>query len=155
MTSRGIGFTEDGQNYVLPNSSPTPLRSEAVSLADEFPKAADAIRSSRRTESPELEAIANRFSIAGYFCQDDMMDTSVYERPQLFKCLSDERPSWVRTMRKLLDSQDPPKESEPKTATSYKETDIFAAIHVGVRLRGVGGILRPRQNDKNLFSQSL
>ena len=100
-------------------------------MADELSKAAYAIKWSR-----PLATIAVRVGGAGKDCRlffsiGDLMDMFTYERPQLYKLLSGERPSWARAMRKLLDSHAPPAESDPTKTAAYE------ASRARERLRGM------------------
>ena len=64
------------------NTTLTCLRSEAILNADELSKAADVIKWPRPPELAGLEKIAGHIVSTGYYCMDDHMDASVYERPR-------------------------------------------------------------------------
>ena len=49
------------------------------------------------------------------------MCASALERVQLYKVLSEERPSWSHTMRKILDSRAPSLELQTKKQAGFQE----------------------------------
>ena len=99
--------------------------------------------------------MADMIISAGRYNFDDLADTSTAERTQLYKILSDGRAGWARLLRKMLDAKSPPTEIEAKKPLPYKEVDIFAAIRANPALRGIGELLRPRQEAVNLFWEAL
>ena len=69
---------------MIPTSSAEPIGSDAVSLADGLPGAASAIKCARAPEMSDLGQIAEHASIARYYCLDDLMDTPLSGRAQVY-----------------------------------------------------------------------
>ena len=89
MASRGRDSSgKDIQNDTLLTTSPTPFRSDSVIFSDGPSKAADTINWPRMPELEELQAAADHICVAGYFGTEELMDTSAFERPQLYKTLA-------------------------------------------------------------------
>ena len=140
MSSRGKESTKDDQNDVPPNSSPTPLRSEAVISADKLSKTAGAIKWSRPPGLSGPEKTADHAIMASCRCADDLVSAPAYERSQSYKL-------WGRTHTYLLDSQAPPAESGSEEGTSCEEI----ALRPRERICGIGDILGQTQGVANVF----
>ena len=100
------------QNDVLPTTPPTPMRKDAAVLADELSKTAGATSCPRMQELRKFEATAENMLVAGNCSMGELIDAPSYERTHLYAMLSDEKPSWARPLRKMLDTRAPPSETE-------------------------------------------
>ena len=84
---------------MLPSTSPTQLRSNAVILAEELSKAADLIRWPRMSELKEFEAITDHIIAAGYYETAKLMDTPAADRAQLFNISPGGEAGWARLLQ--------------------------------------------------------
>ena len=66
MSLRGKESKRENRNDMLPNFSATPLRSEAIMVAGELSRSADAIKWTRPLELADLEKIADQSIKVGY-----------------------------------------------------------------------------------------
>ena len=124
---------------MLPTAlSSEPLRSDTLSLSDEFSWTADTIICPRASEMLS--------SIAGYYCLGGQKS---------YKVLSGERPGSLRATRKFLGPRSPPLELRDKKQTSSQEVDITAAAKANKAIWGVGEISRPRKEAANLSPETL
>ena len=126
MTSRGLDSSvKDTENDMLPTTSPTLHRPDAVILADELPKAADMINWPRMPELKESEKTAGHIAVARYCGAEEPMDTSAPERPQLRKSVAWRKPGWALLLRKMLDAKAPPTETGLEEAFPFKRGRYF------------------------------
>ena len=89
-------IVKDYQNDMLPTTSPTPLRSDAVILAGGLSEAAGMINWARMPGLKEFEATADHVAVARYFGAEELEDKWASERPQLYKTLAVQNPGWAR-----------------------------------------------------------
>ena len=67
---------KEQQNDMLPSTSPTQFRSDAVIFVGELSAVADVINWPRIPELKESEATAERFIVAGHNYREELLDTS-------------------------------------------------------------------------------
>ena len=130
-------------------SSSEPLRSDTLSLSDELSRSADTIKWSRGPEMRNLGEMFEIATVADYYCLEDPTGTSASERAQLYKVLPE------CAIRKILDSRAPPMAPPIEKQTSLKEVDAYTAVTANEAIRGIGEVLRPRQDAAAQFSESL
>ena len=145
----------DHQNDVLPKTSPTPLRTNNTILAGELSEKADEIEWPGTPEMEEIEATAQNMLASGYNSTNELVETSSYGRAQLREMSLGEKPSWVRSGRKMWGARAPPVDSGPKKSAAQKEIDIHAATKAYKALPDIGDILKPRQESVDLFREPL
>ena len=74
----------------------------------------------------------------------DFLETAVSERGHVYPLLRSSGPSWGRAMLKIPHSRAGPHAAQPKYAGSLQEVNVRT-------LRGIGEVLRPRQEAADLF----
>ena len=129
------------------------MRTDATILADELSRTSDETHWHRVPEMEEFEATAEQMLVAGYHSMDEILDTSSYERAQLYKMLPQEKPSRARLIRTILDARSPPADSAAERSVFFKEIDIYAAIQAAEALSGIGDALKPRQEAAIYFAK--
>ena len=122
--------------------------------ATEISKVADVLKRFKRPELSEIGRMTEICTISGYYCLEEVMDTSAADREPSYKSLADKRPACARTFRKILDSKAPPVETKAKPA-SFKEVDIYSTLKGIDTPSGIGDIRRQRQEAIDTFSAAL
>ena len=81
---------------------------------------------------------------AGYYFLGDLLDTSTAERQHICQLLLTSKGSRARPLRKILESRAGPN-IQPEKQSSLQSVDIFAKLSTNATPKGIGEILRPRQ----------
>ena len=145
MTTWGGETSEEPRNdMLLTTSSSGPMRSDTRAPTHELSRSSGATKWSRKPELTARGQMSEFAAIAGYYCSGDLMDGSASERAQPYRVLVGERPSQSRIMRKILNARAPP-----------KEMDSYAVAKDRNYLKGIGDILRPRQESVSLLPEAL
>ena len=140
---------------MLPSTSQTQSRSDAVILAGELPKAPDLITRPRVPEPKEFESMADHIVAAGYFGMAEPIDSPNAERAQLLAISAEGRAGGARLLRKMLGAEAPPAEAEVGKPATLKEMGIVATIKGNKALGCIGDVLRFRLEAVNASSESL
>ena len=81
---------------------------------------------------------------------DDLLDASATEREHFHYLLLTSKHRWAHTLRKIPESRPGPS-IQPKERCSFQEVGGFAKLNASPTLKGVGEILRPRQEGAIFF----